>query len=393
MKKNKSLTFKPYTSIVLPSLMSKHKLLKNILNSEIKIYPRKIDKPIVLYGAGTLGKMAKEFFDYFNIPYLFIVDKNANHYQTDKSWQDIQIIHPKDVKKTDKKDCLLVICAVTTPLIALQNDLKKNGWTDTAFFYDVSEAYRDRYPLSNGWFLGKLNDIEKKSIEKVFSLLSDDYSRDYYLQFLAWRKLRVELIFAMLKINNENRFFIPEFVNTLKEDEIFVDCGAHKGNVIEKFIKLVDNKYKAIYAFEPDNISLKILKAKLSNISNIKTLKYALSNKKGEERFSQGFDFASKIDKRGKVKVETTTLDNLNIPTTFIKMHLEGGELNALRGSKNTIKRYRPKIAITIYHNSDGVWRIPLFLIDNTNNYKYYIRLHAWGGTGAVFYAISKKRN
>ncbi len=391
MEKNKTLTFNPYTFIAIPSLQKVDELLQDILSSKTELFPRKIDKPVILYGAGTLGKMAKDFFNYLGTPLLYVVDKNANQYKTDEYWQNIKIIHPDDVKETDKKDCLLVVCIVTTPLMKLRDELKNKGWKDIAFFYDVSEAYHDRYPLSNGWFLGKFNDKEKKSIEKVFSSLADDISRAYYVQFLAWRKLRIELLFDGLKINKDNRFFIPEITGRLQESEVFVDCGAHKGLVTEKFLKTVNNRYRAIYLIEPDYVNSEILETKLRDIPNTTIIKCALSDKNGEGKFCQGFNFVSKLNKLGKDNVKIATLDSLNIPATFIKMHLEGGELDALKGAVNTIQKYRPIIAVTIYHNSDGVWKIPLFLISNAKNYKYYMRLHSWGGTGAVFYAILKE--
>ncbi|PJE67695.1 hypothetical protein COU95_00995 [Candidatus Shapirobacteria bacterium CG10_big_fil_rev_8_21_14_0_10_40_9] len=392
MGKNKTLTFNPYTSITMSSLQKEDELLQDILSSKIELFPRKIDKPVILYGAGSLGKMAKDFFDYLDIPFLYVIDKNANQYKTDEYWQNIEIIHSDDVKETNKKDCLLVVCIVTVPLMELQDELKNNGWKDITFFYDVSEAYRDRYPLSNGWFLGKFNEKEKESIEKVFSSLANDISRAYYIQFLAWRRLRVELLFENLEINLNNRFFIPEVTDALNESEVFVDGGAHKGFVTEKFLRTVNNKYKAIYAIEPDYANFEILGTQLGDIPNATAIKCALSDKNGEERFYQGFDFASKLSKNGNDLVRTVMLDSLNIPATFIKMHLEGGELDALKGAVNTIQKYRPIIAVTIYHNSDGAWKIPLFLINNAKNYKYHMRLHSYGGTGAVFYAIPKER-
>jgi len=392
MNKDKELNLKPYISIAISSSKEAYSLLEKILLSDNQLQPRKINKHIILYGAGELGKMAKDFFDYLNMPFLYVVDKNASQYKTDEFWQNTKIIHPDDVKETDKEDCLLVICIVTIPLIKLRDELKNNGWKDISFFYDISEAYRDRHPLSNGWFLDKFNEREKEFIRKVFSSLADDISRVYYIQFLLWRKLRIELLSDSLEINKDNRFFIPEVTNILQESEVFVDCGAHKGFITEKFLKIVNNKYKAIYMVEPDRYNLEILEHRLKDISSIKIIKCALSDKNGEGRFYQGFNFASKLNKLGKNNVKIVTIDSLNIPATFIKMHLEGGELKALKGTVDTIQKYRPIIAVTIYHNSDGVWGIPLFLINNTKNYKYYIRLHSWGGTGAVFYTIPEER-
>lgn len=388
----KKLNLKPYTSLSLLLQKDELDLLEKILSSNCELQPKKINKPVILYGAGSLGRMAKKFFNYLNIPFLYLVDKNANQLKKDKFWQNTKNIHPDDVDEIDKNKCLLVICIVTTPLIALRDELKDNGWKDTAFFYDVAENYCDKYPLNNGWFLGKIDNKEKKLITKVYSSLSDNVSRAYYLQFLAWRKLRIELLFSNLEINNDNRFFIPEIMNALQKNEIFVDCGAHHGSVTEKFLKIVHNKYKKIYAIEPDRDNLEMLENRLKDISIIKIIECALSDKNGEEIFCQGFDFASKLSRLGKDNVKIATIDNLNIPATFIKMHLEGGELNALKGAVDTIRKYRPIMAVTIYHNSDGAWRIPLFLISNTKNYKYYIRLHSWGGTGAVFYAIPEEK-
>jgi FkbM family methyltransferase len=392
MNKDQALRLEPYTAITLTSLNEGENLLENILLASPELQPRKVDKPIVLYGAGNLGKMAKGFFDHLNMPFLYVVDKNAAAYKTDKYWQGTRVIHPDDINAADKKNALLVVCIVTMPLIALRDELIAAGWEDTAFFYDVSEAYCDRHPISNGWFINKLSVRGKESIRKVYSSLSDDVSRMHYLQFLAWRRLRVELLFKAIEINVSNRFFIPEVVSVLNEHEVFVDCGAHKGFVTEKFLETVKSTYKDIYAIEPDRENFELCKSTLKDTKNITMIGCALSDRNGEGDFYQGFDYASKLSTAGKAKVKIITLDSLHIPATFIKMHVEGGELDALKGAVITIQKYRPIVAVTIYHNSDGVWGIPLCLMENAKDYIYCMRSHSWGGTGAVLYAIPNER-
>lgn len=393
MNKDQPLRLEPYTAITLTSLSEGETLLESILLADPELHPRRVNKSVILYGAGNLGKMAKDFFSYLNMPFLYVVDKNAAAYKIDKCWRDTRVIHPHDVNAADKKNALLVICIVTIPLIALRDELIAAGWEDTVFFYDVSEAYCDRHPISNGWFINKLSARDKESIKEVYSLLRDDVSCMHYLQFLAWRRLRVELLFRDIEINVSNRFFIPEVVSVLNEHEVFVDCGAHKGFVTKKFLETVKNKYKDIYVIEPDKENLEICKSTLKDIKNITTIGKALSDKIGEGNFYQGFDFASKLNIFGAAKVKTITLDSLHITATFIKMHVEGGELDALKGTVITIQKYRPIVAVTIYHNSDGVWEIPLCLMENAKDYIYCTRLHSWGGTGAVLYAIPEERS
>jgi FkbM family methyltransferase len=384
--------FIPYSSFSLSSISNNEEFLNDIIQTKIEIFPRKVDKHIILYGAGSLGKMAKQFFNYLEIPFLYVVDINFSQNKTDVFWQNTKIVHPEEVDEIDKKNNLLVICIVTTPLIALRDELKNNGWENIAFFYDLTENYRNQHPLSNGWFVKNFSEKGKALIIKVSSLLADDTSRAHYLQFLAWRKLRIELLFSDLKINNESRFFIPEIINVLREDEVFVDCGAHQGAVTEKFLKFVNNKFKEIIAIEPDKTNFEILETKLRGIIKIKVIKCALSDKNGEERFYQGFDFASRLNENGNDLVKIITLDSLYLRATFIKMHLEGGEFNALKGSINTIQKYRPVLAITIYHNSDGLWKIPVYLMDLLQDYFFYMRSHSWAGTGVVIYAVPRER-
>jgi len=135
-----------------------------------------------------------------------------------------------------------------------------------------------------------------------------------------------------------------------------------------------------------------MLKTGLTNTLNSKIINLALSEKEGKENFYQGFGFASKLSGYGNDIVNVIALDSLNIDATFIKMHLEGGEYNAIIGARQTIKKNRPILAITLYHNKDGVWRTSLFLMNLLENYRFYFRLHSWAGTGAVLYAISEER-
>lgn len=74
----KKLNLKPYTSLSLLLQKDELDLLEKILSSNCELQPKKINKPVILYGAGSLGRMAKKFFNYLNIPFLYLVDKNAN---------------------------------------------------------------------------------------------------------------------------------------------------------------------------------------------------------------------------------------------------------------------------------------------------------------------------
>jgi hypothetical protein len=58
----------------------------------------------------------------------------------------------------------------------------------------------------------------------------------------------------------------------------------------------------------------------------------------------------------------------------IIKMDIEGYELNGLRGAVETLKGFKPKLAIAVYHGGEDLFRIPLFMEELGLGYKMYLR-------------------
>lgn len=73
---------------------------------------------------------------------------------------------------------------------------------------------------------------------------------------------------------------------------------------------------------------------------------------------------------------------------TFIKMDVEGSELESLKGAKNTILRDKPKLAICIYHKPEDMVTIPLYIKELVPEYKLYVRHHSNSWAETVLYAV-----
>lgn len=56
----------------------------------------------------------------------------------------------------------------------------------------------------------------------------------------------------------------------------------------------------------------------------------------------------------------------------FIKMDIEGAEIEVLKGAKETIVKYRPKLALSLYHSPQDFQRIPEFIKGLGLGYKFY---------------------
>ena len=96
---------------------------------------------------------------------------------------------------------------------------------------------------------------------------------------------------------------------------------------------------------------------------------------------------AQELEPRRK---EVRALEELG--PTFIKLDIEGFEIDALHGGRKTIERNAPVLAICVYHRQDHLWRIPLLLSELRNDYAFFLRPHNEEGWDLVCYAVPRAR-
>lgn len=171
--------------------------------------------------------------------------------------------------------------------------------------------------------------------------------------------------------------WLPENIKEkLKEKKIFFDLGAYQG---DSAISLADEfNPKIIYSFEPQEKNFSILKKNAIKDSRICPVKLGLSNK-AQESFITNEGSGSKISNSKGEKIEISTIDSFcsqnNIEKIdLIKMDIEGEEMKALIGGKETIKKDRPILAISIYHNPQDFFFIKPWIEENFPFYKFIIK-------------------
>jgi len=283
----------------------------------------------------------------------------------------------------------VAVSVVTSPYVAIEHSLAARGCTDVVPFYDLAESLRGQHPLANGWFADPLTAADRRQIASVYASWDDDVSRAHHLQFMAWRRLREEWTFEDAPISTE-RYFIPEVVEGLRDREIFLDGGAHHGAVSLAFA--AKSAGLRILAVEPDAANRAVLGDTLRGLTGAEVLDCALAAQDGTAAFSEGYGFASKLSASGQVQVSVRSIDSLDVEPSLIKLHLEGGELDALRGARETLHTQRPVVSATVYHNADGLWRTAGWLMRELDDYRFLFRNHCWCAAGAVVYAIPRER-
>ncbi len=143
------------------------------------------------------------------------------------------------------------------------------------------------------------------------------------------------------------------FKTVLKPDSNCVDIGAHKGEILELFLKLAPHGVHA--AFEPIPAMYKNLLAHFGQ--RVKIFPFALSSETGETQFNVVLDDPAysgikqreykKADvKIEKIKVDMRKLDDVLMERSFkidlIKIDVEGGEFDVLKGSAHILQNDKP---------------------------------------------------
>ena len=96
------------------------------------------------------------------------------------------------------------------------------------------------------------------------------------------------------------------------------------------------------------------------DINNITCNIFALSDVDGQQMSFNSEGPGANLDSDGDIKVKSITLDSFMKKqekqiVNFIKMDIEGSEIPALRGAVNSIREYKPKLAISAYHKWDDL--------------------------------------
>lgn len=379
-----------------PNTSEALRLLAGLAQAPCPFSPASASMPLALYGAGNLGRLARDFLKSVGHDFVMVIDRDATRLAGDPAWSSTRLLHPVDVPESAKREVMVAVSVATSPYVPLERSLFALGFRHVVPFYDLAENFRHLHPLSNGWFAPPLSDDDHTNAATVLARWDDDVSRAHHLQFLAWRRLREEWIFETAPPAG-NRFFIPQVTSALHRDEVFIDGGAYHGTVTETFVTQTQGAFRQIVAFEPDPGSRTKLEGRLQSglpdDPRVSVLGFALTDREGEAPFHDGLGYASQLANTGRMRVALRPLDALGLSPTFIKLHLEGAELAALKGARQTLLSHRPIVTATIYHNADGIWRTPLWLMTTLPDYRFLFRVDSWCGTGAVIYAIPNERS
>lgn len=173
---------------------------------------------------------------------------------------------------------------------------------------------------------------------------------------------------------------------------------------MECFMQLTDNNCK-FYGLEPVSGNYKVLLQTIKKYPNVcaKVMRCAVGKEIGEMEITSALEITELADvfgtyenspKAQKETVSVETLDHLFEAESvdYIKMDIEGEEVNALLGSQDLIKKNQPAMMLSAYHMINHMWEIPLLVHKFDPAYRIYCGHQPAACFEPEFYCIRRQR-
>ena len=355
-------------------------------------------KSLVLFGAGGLGRRTLAGLRRMDISPLAFSDNNPDLWG--KEIDGVPILAPEDAARRFGDSAAFIVTIWRAGgghrLSHTRQQLRRLHCSCIVSFAYLFWKYPDIFLSYYCLDLPHKIIPEREDILAAFKLLADEESRQEYI---AQMRFRLFLDFDSLPSPSSSVQYFPDHLFDLNSEEVFIDCGAFDGDTIRAFMKRMDSLFKRIHALEPDPLNFRQLEEFIAALpqdvqSRIILHRIAAAEYRGQIGFTVTGNASSAADATAMMKVDCAPFDQIlsaEVPT-YIKLDIEGAEMDALKGAAGLIRQHKPVLAVSVYHQQDHLWRIPLYLKTLFPDYQFFLRPHNEEAWDLVCYAIPKER-
>jgi len=294
-------------------------------------------------------------------------------------------------------------------------------WKDDAGIVRMSRSRLEKFMAEFGDFFGQFKagqfqpdiaryapsrrtskpDAEKRYNEVLRALADEASLEDFRIAFsaepLACWKHWARGLYSGLQYTDYVR---------IQPDDVVFNCGVHGGSELEFYLAHLGQRGVCVNI---DPLGHKYLTPDVSTAiaqspATIIEIAAALHDSNGTLNLpveASGMAAGNRIDKRIEgaplQEFRAVTLDFLAEELSIsrldhIKMDIEGAEERALNGAINTVTRFRPNLAISIYHTPDQFLDIPIYLARSLKGYRFFVRNYHFISNETILYCIPKER-
>ena len=339
--------------------------------TDLWTYLSSAGKPIVMYGMGNgadkiisvlekYGTKVDDFFasDGFVRGQIFHGKKVLSFADIREKYEDFIILVSFG---SPRRDVLDMIYEMSGKYEMYSPDVPLAGETlfDSAYFEASEEKYK-----------------------RVRSLFADEESKIIYDNIISYKLSgKIDFLRKAISETQDDLFDFSKY-------KVTVDAGAYTGDTAREMLEKAENVEKIIclepdvknfrkllrFAEEDENAKDKVCPIAAGAWDSDTKVTFGSAGNRNSNEFSGGKEILVDM-----VKIDTVAKE---YSVDYIKYDVEGAEMNALVGSRETIMKSSPDMLISLYHRSEDIFDIPLYINENYPQYDLYLRrsecLPAW---------------
>ena len=351
-----------------------------------------------VYGAGSFAKEVVAHLANLEITTLGILDHQQIGHLFETDTEVYSILEPSKHFLEPGGIVVLAVCnlhgnlhLISSNLLKIQKEL--HIISPVELFKSLSGFGIN---WENYWLSTDFGVFERHAheIEEFRKILSDEKSLILYDAILRYREFgSIPDLPAPYPLSEQ---YLADDLSTPPLKLNVVDLGACQGENLEDFLRS-GRTFDDGYLLEPDSHNFAILEAKVSELKlhSLKCSKLGAWDHCTVLKFDDSGNPAASFSDRGKVEIEVVALDDF-IPeefhANFVKMDIEGAEMNALKGMIKLIARDRPHLAISSYHKPSDLWEVGNYLnATHPKTYNFHLRMYGHQTFDTILYAVPVK--
>jgi len=358
---------------------------------EVRLRASGLGEAYVLFGAGRLGAIAAAGLRRAGVEPVAFADNNPALWNGEMD--GLQVLPPQEAVARFASRAIFVVTVYTSQpvwdqLLAL--GVQPISFAQLGWSYPQTLLPHGDLEIPHAVF------SQADDVRHAMAVWEDDTSRREFLGQLAWHtSLDRSVLPAHLP---QDEVYFPDDLIQSSPDEVFVDCGAFDGDSIQAFVDRRVAAFRKIIAIEPDPANVIALRRRVASMPEttgcrISVLQNAVGSIRQSIQFNAVGTAASSVGD-GLSEVQCAPLDELlaDVIPTYLKMDIEGAELDALEGARRVITQHAPVLAICAYHALEHLWRIPLLIRSYNPEHRLFLRRYADECWELVCYAVPKSR-